>query len=44
MEPVDRILDELNNLQKPSGRPLVTLSYAQSLDGSIAARRGFPLA
>ncbi len=26
------------------GRPVVTLSYAQSLDGSIAARRGFPLA
>lgn len=25
-------------------RPLVTLSYAQSLDGSIAARRGSPLA
>jgi GTP cyclohydrolase II len=25
------------------GRPLVTLSYAQSLDGSIAARRGVPL-
>ena len=27
-----------------SGRPLVTLSYAQSLDGCIAARRGQPLA
>ncbi|MEX1247746.1 MAG: RibD family protein [Anaerolineales bacterium] len=26
------------------GRPLVTLSYAQSLDGSIARRRGEPLA
>jgi len=26
------------------GRPLVTLSYAQSLDGSIAARAGHPLA
>jgi GTP cyclohydrolase II len=25
------------------GRPLVTLTYAQSLDGSIAARRGYPL-
>ena len=27
-----------------TGRPLVTLSYAQSLDGSIAAQRGQPLA
>ena len=26
-----------------TGRPLVTLSYAQSLDGSIAARPGHPL-
>lgn len=26
------------------GRPLVTVSYAQSLDGSLAARRGTPLA
>jgi GTP cyclohydrolase II len=26
-----------------TGRPFVTLSYAQSLDGSIAARRGEPL-
>ncbi len=27
-----------------TGRPLVTLTYAQSLDGSIALRRGEPLA
>src|SRR5262249_24805677 len=27
-----------------TGRPLVTLSYAQSVDGSIAARPGQPLA
>ncbi|GAB4469249.1 MAG: hypothetical protein Kow00124_04310 [Anaerolineae bacterium] len=27
-----------------TGRPLVTLTYAQSLDGSIARRRGEPLA
>jgi 3,4-dihydroxy 2-butanone 4-phosphate synthase/GTP cyclohydrolase II len=27
-----------------SGRPLVTLSYAQSLDGSLTARRGEPFA
>lgn len=36
-----RILDELLDEQRaPADRPLVTLSYAQSLDGSIAARRG----
>ncbi len=29
---------------KPAGRPLVTLSYAQGVDGSIAARRGQPSA
>lgn len=28
----------------PSGRPLVTLSYAQSLDGSITRQRGEPMA
>ena len=28
----------------PNGRPFITLSYAQSVDGSIAARRGQPLA
>lgn len=29
--------------RRPLGRPYVTLSYAQSLDGSIAARSGRPL-
>lgn len=29
---------------KPTGRPFVTLSYAQSVDGSITRRRGQPLA
>lgn len=29
---------------RPSGRPYVTLTYAQSLDGAIAARPGHPLA
>lgn len=29
---------------KPTGRPYVTLSYAQSIDGSLAAARGEPLA
>ncbi len=28
----------------PHGRPFITLSYAQSLDGSITARRGQPMA
>ena len=30
--------------RRERGRPLVTLTYAQSLDGSIAARPGHPLA
>lgn len=30
--------------RRKQGRPLVTLTYAQSLDGSIAARPGHPLA
>ncbi len=29
--------------RKRTGRPLVTISYAQSLDGSITTRRGVPL-
>jgi GTP cyclohydrolase II len=40
---LDRILSEFDQAGKPKDRPLVTLSYAQSLDGSIAARRGRPL-
>lgn len=36
-----RLLDDLLDEQRaPRDRPLVTLSYAQSLDGSIAVRRG----
>jgi 3,4-dihydroxy 2-butanone 4-phosphate synthase/GTP cyclohydrolase II len=36
-----RMLDVLlDTARAPRDRPLVTLSYAQSLDGSIAARRG----
>jgi 3,4-dihydroxy 2-butanone 4-phosphate synthase/GTP cyclohydrolase II len=41
-------LDSLLSIMKVGapehGRPWVTLSYAQSLDGSITARRGAPLA
>jgi len=40
---IDQILPEIERLPGAAGRPAVTLSYAQSLDGSIAARRGFPL-
>lgn len=40
----DRYLDELRRAAQAhharTGRPLVTLSYAQSLDGSLARRRG----
>ncbi len=34
---------ELHPGPPPAQRPFVTLTYAQSLDGSIAARRGAPL-
>jgi GTP cyclohydrolase II len=34
----------LASSRPPSDRPLVTLSYAQSLDGSLALRRGQPTA
>ncbi len=37
----ERWLEETAHLNRP-GRPLVTLSYAQDLDGSIAKRRGEP--
>jgi len=40
---IDQILPEIERLPGAAGCPAVTLSYAQSLDGSIAARRGFPL-
>ena len=36
----ERILTAASEIEQPGGRPLITLSYAQSLDGSIAARRG----
>ena len=36
----DRILTASRKVEHPPGRPFVTLSYAQSLDGSIAAGKG----
>ena len=43
MDLLERIVLELDSALKPESRPLITLSYAQSLDGSIAARRGEPM-
>lgn len=40
---IDQILPEIQRQPGAAERPAVTLSYAQSLDGSIAVRRGFPL-
>ncbi len=37
-------VEELLSGNGREGRPLITLSYAQSLDGSLAAERGKPLA
>jgi riboflavin-specific deaminase-like protein len=42
-DPADTILEVILNGHSPAGRPFVTLAYAQSLDGSLAARRGEPL-
>jgi 3,4-dihydroxy 2-butanone 4-phosphate synthase/GTP cyclohydrolase II len=43
MVPVELLLAGAAEHRQATGRPLVTLSYAQSLDGSIATRRGSPL-
>jgi GTP cyclohydrolase II len=43
MVPIEKLLADAADHRQQTGRPLVTLSYAQSLDGSIAARRGEPL-
>ncbi len=43
MAHIDRLLAQAPQVRLEKGRPLVTLCYAQSLDGSIAARRGQPL-
>ena len=42
MVPIDELLAGAETHRHKTGRPLVTLSYAQSLDGSIAARQGIP--
>lgn len=44
MEQINAPLGEAAAHRQRLGRPFVTLSYAQSLDGSIAARPGRPLA
>ncbi len=40
MVPIERWLSGAREISRQRRRPLVTLSYAQSLDGSIASRRG----
>ena len=42
--PVVPDLEDLNLQPDPGGEPFVTLTYAQSLDGSISAHRGSALA
>jgi GTP cyclohydrolase II len=44
MVPLERLLAGAQEHRSRTGRPLVTLSYAQSLDGCIAARSGEKLA
>jgi len=44
LEQVCEVLQDAAAHRRRTGRPLVTLSYAQSLDGSIADRPGRPLA
>lgn len=43
MAHIDQLLAQAPQVRQAKGRPLVTLCFAQSLDGSIAARRGQPL-
>jgi 3,4-dihydroxy 2-butanone 4-phosphate synthase/GTP cyclohydrolase II len=38
--PLQQVWEQAESFSRREGRPWVTLSYAQSLDGSIAARRG----
>jgi GTP cyclohydrolase II len=42
-EHIEALRQRIKGHRRRTGRPFVTLSYAQSLDGSIAARPGQPL-
>lgn len=44
MPTIEQLLSHAKEHTRLTGRPLVTLSYAQSLDGSLALSRGAPLA
>jgi 3,4-dihydroxy 2-butanone 4-phosphate synthase/GTP cyclohydrolase II len=44
MDKIDTLIRDTEGRRRLTGRPFVTLTYAQSLDGSIAARSGRPLA
>lgn len=44
IEQIEALWREAADHWQRTGRPFVTLSYAQSLDGCVAARRGQPLA
>jgi GTP cyclohydrolase II len=44
MEQIEALLRETADHRQVAGRPCVTLSYAQSLDGCITTSRGQPLA
>jgi 3,4-dihydroxy 2-butanone 4-phosphate synthase/GTP cyclohydrolase II len=44
MDPFESLLVETKHLLRSPQRPLITLSYAQSLDGCLTAERGRPTA
>ncbi len=39
MDRIERLIKEATGFAQKAGRPLVTLAYAQSLDGCIAIRK-----